>query len=153
MILLYYRPQENTRNRLEENTRNQKNTHVISLYSIISTTQVMMNARIFAEEKTASYLERIDHKRTHSENVSDFLRDPIVELTRRILLYGEGGELGAGSGSAVGGGRRRTRSGGGRRRRDFFRGHAGNSQDAPSPGPILPSRDERRRFGRSGPRG
>ena len=63
-----------------------------------------MNARIFAEEKTASYLERIDHKRTHSENVGDFLRDPIVELTRRILLYGEGGELGAGSGSAVGGG-------------------------------------------------
>ena len=57
----------------------------------------MMNARIFAKERTASYLKRIDHKRTHSENVNEFLRDPIVNLTRRILLYGEGGELGAGS--------------------------------------------------------
>ena len=62
----------------------------------------MMNARIFAEERTTSYLERIDHKRTHSENVNDFLRDPVVGLTRRILLYREGGESGAGS--AVGGG-------------------------------------------------
>ena len=61
-----------------------------------------MNARIFAEERTASYLERINHKRTHSENVNNFLRYSIVDLTRCILLYGEGGELGAGS--AVGGG-------------------------------------------------
>ena len=45
-----------------------------------------------------------------------------------------------------------TRSDGVRRRSHFSRGHAGNSQDA-SPGPILPSRDERRRYGRSGPRG
>ena len=62
----------------------------------------MMNARIFAEERTASYLERINHKRTHSENVNNFLRYSIVDLTRCILLYREGGELGAGS--AVGGG-------------------------------------------------
>ena len=63
-----------------------------------------MNARIFVEERTTLYLKRIVHKRTHSENVDDVLRDPIVDLTRRILLYREGGELGAGSAVGRGGG-------------------------------------------------
>ena len=71
----------------QENTRTKK--HQRNLYYPNDTK--MMNARTFAEERTASYLKRINKKCAHSENVNIFFRDPIVNLPV-TYLYTERGK-------------------------------------------------------------